>query len=132
MNQVDMARLADAMCVNLNKSFYIRIGSHVYQCMMTLDGFKIFDTEYLRWVKAPQIVGEIVTNGYEVLKVPKVNELYYIPVLDDFTLFDTDKWVGNALDMRRLARGLVFATKGEAVNLAKEMLALADEKYKNT
>lgn len=124
MNQVDMARLADAMCVNLNESFYIRIGSHAYQCMMTLDGFRTFDTKYLRWVKAPQIVGEIVTNGYKVLKAPKVNELYYIPVLDDdFTLFSTDKWVGNALDMCRLARGLVFATKGEAVGVAKKLLA---------
>lgn len=37
MNQVDMARLADAMGVNLNESFYVRIGFYAYQCMMTLD-----------------------------------------------------------------------------------------------
>ena len=108
MNQVDMARLADAMGVNLNESFYVRIGSYAYQCMMTLDGFRTFDAECLHWVEAPQIVGEIVTNGYKMLKAPKVNELYYVPVLDDFTLFKADKWVGNVLDMYRLARGLVF------------------------
>lgn len=83
MNQVDMARLADAMGVNLNESFYIRIGSYAYQCMMTLD-------------------------GYKVLKAPKVDELYYVPVIDDFTLFKTVRWVDNVLDMDRLARGLVF------------------------
>lgn len=108
MNQVDMARLADAMGVNLNESFYVRIGSYVYQCMMTLDGFRTFDAECFHWVKAPQIVGEIVTNGYKILKAPKRDELYYVLVIDDFTLFKADKWVGNVLDMYRLARGLVF------------------------
>lgn len=122
MNQVDMARLADAMGVNLNKSFYVRIGSYVYQCMMTLDGFRTFDAECLHWVEAPQIIGEIVTNGYKMLKAPKVNELYYVPVLDDFTLFKADKWVGNVLDMYRLARGLVFSTKEEATAVAEKML----------
>ena len=83
MNQVDMAK-----GVNLNESFYVRIGSYVYQCMMTLD-------------------------GYKVLKAPKVDELYYVPVLDDFTLFKTVRWVDNVLDMDRLARGLVFFSKEE-------------------
>ena len=83
MNPVDMAK-----GVNLNESFYVRIGSYVYQCMMTLD-------------------------GYKVLKAPKVDELYYVPVLDDFTLFKTVRWVDNVLDMDRLARGLVFFSKEE-------------------
>ena len=78
MNQVDMAK-----GVNLNESFYVRIGSYVYQCMMTLD-------------------------GYKVLKAPRVDELYYVPVIDDFTLFKTVRWVDTILDMDRLARGLVF------------------------
>ena len=122
MNQVDMAKLADAMGVNLNESFYVRIGSYVYQCMMTLDGFRTFDAECFHWVKAPQIVGEIVTNGYKILKAPKRDELYYVPVLDDFTLFKADKWVGNVLDMYRLARGLVFSTEEEATRVAKKLL----------
>lgn len=37
MNQVDMARLADAMGVNLNESFCVRIGFYAYQCAVTLD-----------------------------------------------------------------------------------------------
>ena len=86
MNPVDMAK-----GVNLNESFYVRIGSYVYQCMMTLD-------------------------GYKVLKAPKVDELYYVPVLDDFTLFKTVRWVDNVLDMDRLARGLVFFFKRRRSN----------------
>lgn len=65
MNQVDIAK-----GVNLNESFYVHIGSYVYQCMMTLD-------------------------GYKVLKAPKLDELYYVPVIDDFTLFKTVRWVDN-------------------------------------
>ena len=58
-----------------------------------------------------------------MLKAPKVNELYYVPVLDDFTLFKADKWVGNVLDVYRLARGLVFSTEEEAIRVAKKLLA---------
>ncbi len=89
MNQVDMAK-----GVNLNESFYVRIGSYVYQCMITLD-------------------------GYKVLKAPKVDELYYVPVIDDFTLFKTVRWVDTILDMDRLARGLVFSTEEEATRVAQ-------------
>lgn len=98
MNQVDMAK-----GVNLNESFYVRIGSYVYQCMMTLD-------------------------GYKVLKASKVDELYYVPVVDDFTLFKTVRWVDNVLDMDRLARGLVFSTEEEVVDFCNQMLdKIADE-----
>ena len=89
MNQVDMAK-----GVNLNESFYVHIGSYVYQCMMTLD-------------------------GYKVLKAPKVDELYYVPVIDDFTLFKTVRWVDNVLDVDRLARGLVFSKEKEATRVAQ-------------
>ena len=124
MNQVDMARLADVMGVNLNESFYVRIGSYVYQCMMTLDGFRTFDAECFHWVKAPQIVGEIITNGYKMLKAPKVNELYYVPAIGVHSeyMYQEFIWDKDSADIERYNAGLVYKTKEEATAVAEKML----------
>ena len=59
-------------------------------------------------------------------------EEYFIPNLTVSSLACAVTWSDSDFDTHNTKNHLVCLTKEETVNLAKKMLALTEEKYKNT
>ena len=56
---------------------------------------------------------------------PKINEVYYYPIVDLDYLYCNCEWRGEDTDYHRLNNGLVFKTREEAIEMVMKMLEIA-------
>ena len=56
--------------------------------------------------------------------IPKHGETYYIPDISVPKIWNMDTWHSDGNDNYRMSNGLLFRTKKEAIEKAKEILAM--------
>ena len=130
-----MAEVAKMFGLELEEHFHITKKSYentVYK--FTKDGVAFYDNKLRTWYESVGALAGILTGETEVVKLPwkpKMRERYYYPIPSDRDLWESCLWVGDNYDNNRFSRGLVCKTEEEAVELARQMLAVVKEGKNN-
>ena len=130
-----MAEVAKMFGLELEEHFHITKKSYentVYK--FTKDGVAFYDNKLRTWYESVGALAGILTGETEVVKLPwkpKMRERYYYPIPSDRDLWESCLWVGDNYDNNRFSRGLVCKTEEEAVELARQMLAVVKEDKNN-
>lgn len=82
------------------------------------------DCEYRR---KPQTLTYTVTTPEPMREAPKDGGWYFYVVLSNDQLYGATYWHSDYIDRARLARGLIFATKEDAIAAAKAMCPFKQE-----
>lgn len=83
---------------------------------------------------AAEILRDILMGDIRIVRLPwkpKMRERYYYPIPSDRNLWESCLWVDDNYDNNRFSRGLVCKTEKEAVELARQMLAVVKEVENN-
>lgn len=129
-----MEEVAKMFGLELEEHFHITKKSYentVYK--FTKDGVAFYDNKLRTWYESVGALAGILTGETEVVKLPwkpKMRERYYYPIPSDRDLWESCLWVGDNYDNNRFSRGLVCKTEEEAVELARQMLAVVKEEQK--
>lgn len=106
----------------------------LYHRFTESNGIEISD-DGVTWERAKAIVLKCLLMGdARIVKLPwkpKMRERYYYPIPSDKDLWESCLWVGDNYDNNRFSRGLVCKTEEEAVELARQMLAVVKEGKNN-
>ena len=130
-----MEEVAKMFGLELEEHFHITKKSYentVYK--FTKDGVAFYDNKLRTWYESVGALAGILTGETEVVKLPwkpKMRERYYYPIPSDRDLWESCLWVGDNYDNNRFSRGLVCKTEEEAVELARQMLAVVKEDKNN-
>lgn len=134
-----MAEVAKIFGVELGESFKITSDTRgVYQNYYRFSENNYFETSYdgVEWKMtiAAVLLKHILMGDIRIVKLPwkpKMRERYYYPIPSDRDLWESCLWVGDNYDNNRFSRGLVCKTEEEAVELARQMLAVVKEGKNN-
>lgn len=94
-------------------------------CLETSDGG-------VKWERATAVVllKFLLMGDVRIVKLPwkpARNDTYYYPTPSGRELWECTIWVDSKYDCMKLSRGLVYRTKGEAIEAAEKMLAAINE-----
>ena len=124
-----MHEVAELLDIKLDQIF--QINDIEINLKLKSNGLYGFSPIAKSWAPAPSILLNLVTGVYSIHKsIRKLvkGEEYFIPNLTVSSLACVVTWSDSDFDSHNAKNHLVCFTKEEAVNLAKKMLALAEEK----
>ena len=132
MNKNHMEEVAKLLGVELEEEFHIKGAPIEWIYELSDDGLIMYNEGQCHGT-LPHLLTGLLTGKNEIVKLPwkptNKGETYYMPAIDDESGYYTVDWLNDDSDKLRYHRGLVCRTKEEAIALAKEMLAVAQEEH---
>lgn len=129
-----MRDVVELLGVDFGESFQLNSATIKSDFKFTIDGLYMFSQMTEDWVLNSDVLYELITGTYTINKPKKplaMGTEYFIPNLTYPSLYAPVTWSAKDFDTQNLKNGLICKTKEEAIELAKKMLVLAKEKYKN-
>lgn len=129
-----MRDVVELLGVDFGESFQLNSATIKSDFKFTIDGLYMFSWMTENWVPNSDVLYGLITGTYTINKPKKplaMGTEYFIPNLTYPSLYVPVTWSDKDFDTQNLKNGLICKTKEEAIELAKKMLVLAEEKYKN-
>lgn len=134
MSKNYMEKVAKMLGLELEESF--RIDGEYGYFMLTETGlWRKTNLEDEYWRRPPyDILHNLLIAVYEIIKLPRkpaIGDMYCYPDPVTPLLWGTCSWRDDVFDNYRFQHGLIFATREEAIEIAKQMQAVTKQEGKN-